>query len=142
MSETLPFRLSIDHTQKRLVLVMKADDRQAQANLDMEEIAHFMAVLSQCQLALVQALRGHQATLPLDPETAFAPASGPFALAAHEGLPRLSVGDSPATGEVVVTLQGSSGRITCFRTLPETARKLANNLLKAAAIAEETSSDS
>jgi hypothetical protein len=138
MPETLPFSLTIDREHKRLAIAVKrADGTDSEVNMTLDDLTNFMAVLSHYQHVLAHSLRGHEIEPPMDLATAFVLVGGHFALAADEGLPRLAVADDPTTGEVVMMLQGSSGRITGYRILPETARKLSNDLLKCAVAAEE-----
>ena len=130
MPDVLPFRLAIDYEKKHLQMTVTGrDGHDVKASMDMNDIAHFMAMLSHCQHVLAHAMRGRKIALPMDPAIAFQPVSGEFGLCAYEKLSRLAVGDDPTTAEVATILQGDSGRITGYRMSIETAQHLAQGLL-------------
>lgn len=102
---TFPFSLGIDHANKKLQ--MSAGDNSGQkitASMDAAELAGFMAILSQCQHALVLSLAGQEVKLPIDPEIAFQPQAGNFALGAFETIAKVTVGIDENLGAVALVI--------------------------------------
>jgi hypothetical protein len=133
MAKTLPFRLGIDHDRKMLRMrVQNSAGKYVQANIDAEQLAEFMTILSHCQHALVLSKAGHVVNLPIDPRMAFEPEVGPFLLGAYEGVQKLSAGIDEQTGTVGLLILSPSGRLSGFRIIPETARALGEGLVDAA----------
>jgi hypothetical protein len=130
--DALPLTLGIDHDKKRLVIVVNdPDGHESKGSLGLEDLAKFMAILSHYQHALVHSCAGQKIPLPLDPNVAFEE-NEKYALGAHEGLSRASVGIDDAMGAVAMTALGSSGRLTGYRMSPDMARWMAQALVKAA----------
>jgi hypothetical protein len=130
---TLPFRLGIDHDKKELrVNVVGKDGKTVSATMTLQEIAQFIAILSQCQHALVRTLAGVKTDLPIDPAIAFEPVAGRERISAYEGIRRLAVGVDRAQGLVSMTLLSASDRISEYRMSSDSAQRLGQGLLDAA----------
>jgi hypothetical protein len=133
MADTIPFRLSIDHDKKRLrITVEGADGSRVTTSMDCDQIAEFMAILSQCQHALVLSHAGQKVTLPMDPSIAFETIGGRYALDYFEVHRRHSLGIDSELGAVGMKLLSRKGRLTSIRMSPEAARKLGSGLVQMA----------
>jgi hypothetical protein len=129
----IPFRLGINHNKKRLMMTVKGENGQdSTASMDVDEIAEFIAILSQCQHALVLSHAGTQVTLPLDPACAFETTAGRYALGAYEVHERHTTGIDSEMGAVAMTLLSRKGRLTNIRMSPASARNLGSSLLQMA----------
>jgi len=126
-------RLAIDHGRKVLRMrVQNAAGKHVQANMDLDQIAEFITILSHCQHALVLSQAGHIVDLPLDPQIAFKPQAGTMLLGAYEGAAKMTVGVDDLLGAVSLLILSPSGRLSGFRIAPEMARDLGNGLVEAA----------
>jgi hypothetical protein len=117
--------------QERHTLTVQASDDaglQVTVNLTIEEVAGFIAILSQCQYALALSHAGLKPKLPIDPNTAFdrRADAGPC-----EPLTRCAV-ESGVAGDVAVLMLSAPQRLTHLRLSPERARQLACDLVVAA----------
>ena len=130
MACNLPFRIGIDHAQKLLRMIVKdADGKEVKANIDLDQIAEFMTVLSNCQHALVFSKATNEVHLPFDPTIAFTPDAGTSLLGAYEGVARAAVGSDEISGIVALTILSPTGRLTGFRIGREIARKIGRGLI-------------
>jgi hypothetical protein len=130
MASILPFRIGIDHGQKHLRMILKgADGKEVRANIDLNQIAEFMTVLSNCQHALVFSKATNEVHLPFDPIIAFTPEAGTSLLGAYEVVARAAVGSDKDSGIVALTILSSIGRLTGFRIAPEFARRIGQSLI-------------
>jgi hypothetical protein len=128
---TIPFRLGIDHNKKRLMMTVRGESGQdSTASMDVDEIADFMAILSQCQHALVLSQAGIEVTLPLDPARAFEPIARHHGLGAYEVHERHSLGIDSELGAIALLLLSRKGRLTNIRMSPASARNLGSSLLQ------------
>jgi hypothetical protein len=133
MPDKPPFKLGIDHSEKRLIIEMQnTSGKNLSVSLDANHVAAFITTLSQCQHALILSMAGQEVDLPLNPLIAFRPVAGLMALGAYEGVSKLSVGTDDLSGTVALTMLSPSGRLSGFRIGAETARHLGAGLLKAA----------
>lgn len=133
MAETIPFRIAINHDKKVIrIAVQGPDGKSVTASMDCDQIAEFMAILSQCQHALVLAHAGQEVDLPLDPNVAFETIGGRYALDYFEVHQRHSLGIDSELGAVGMKLLSRKGRLTSIRMSPEAARNLGSNLVRLA----------
>jgi hypothetical protein len=110
MAPILPYRIGIDHGQRHLSVIVKdADGKEVRANIDLDPIAEFMTVLSNCQHALVFFNATKQVHLLFDPIIAITPEAGTSLLGAHEGVARAAVGSDEDSGIVALTILSHSG---------------------------------
>jgi hypothetical protein len=133
MAQTIPFRIAIDHEKKVLRIAVEGrDGSRVTASMDCDQIAEFMAILSQCQHALVLSHAGQEVDLPIDPNIAFETIAGRYALNYFEVHRRHSLGIDTELGAVGMRLLSRKGRLTNIRMSPEAARNLGEGLLKLA----------
>jgi hypothetical protein len=101
-------------------------------SLDLQDVSKLMSFLSHCQHALVLSSAGQRLELPFDPNVAFTLSPGGYSLGSNDTIVRCAVGIDEAVGMVGMTVLGASGRLSGYRIKRDTARNLANSLLKAA----------
>jgi hypothetical protein len=131
MAKTLPFRLAIDHDKKQLVMRVTGESgADAVGRMDVDQIAEFMAILSQCQQALVLSHAGQELGLPIDPNIAFDDVGG-FVPQYFEVHHRHGVGPHDSGGVAMIMLT-RKGRLTSICVSSEAAQNLGEGLLKAA----------
>ena len=132
MAKTVPFKLGIDHDKKRLVMTVEGDKGPSTASMDAEGIAQFMAILSQCQHALVLSHAGQEVDLPIDPNIAFDTVGGRYAIEYFEMHKKHALGVDNEMGAVGMKILSRKGRLTSIRMSPEAARNLGKGLLQVA----------
>jgi hypothetical protein len=132
MARIIPFKLGLDREKKRLQMMVEGDNGPSMASMDEEEIADFIAILTQCQHALVLLHAGQDATLPLDPNIAFDPVAGRFAVDYFEVHKRHAIGIDQQHGAVGLKILSRKGRLTSIRMSPEAARNMGAGLLQVA----------
>jgi hypothetical protein len=129
MATIFPFKLGIDHNAKRLHMTVIGDNNQKiTAKLTSAGLAEFVAILSQCQYALALSRTGQEVDLPIDPNIAFEPVAGGYALGTYDIHERHLIGIDTQAGAVVLTLLSHRGRLTGIRMSPNTARTLGAQL--------------
>jgi hypothetical protein len=134
MSQAIPVKLAIDHKEKVLrIAIVGGDGKTISATLDCEQIADFVATLTQCQHALVLSATGQEVNMPIDPNIAFEPVAGHYVPDFFEVHRRHTVGIDNELGAVAIRLLSRRGRLTSIRMPPEAAQNLGAGLLKVAA---------
>jgi hypothetical protein len=122
-------KVGIDH-ERRTLTIQSSDNAGMLVTVDLsvDEVAGFIAILSQCQYALALSRDGQRPKLPIDPNAAFErrAADGPC-----EALTRCAV-ETGGTGEVAVLMLSAPQRLTHLRLSPQKARELACELMVAA----------
>jgi hypothetical protein len=138
MTVTLPFRLRIDHDKKVLRIgVTDEKGNVVSATMNVTEIAAFMAILSQCEQALVLSKVGQEHNLPIDPNIAFNPQPGGLLLTAWENVAKMTLGTDPHDGSILLQFLSRRGRLTGFHMSAEMALDLAEGLARTAANAPQ-----
>jgi hypothetical protein len=121
----LTFKLGVNHATKNLDVAIFGDgDSEARGTLSIEEIDTLMARLSQLQYALVLSGHGQEVSLSEDANIAFREASR-YAWAKLDAIADYQTGVEDLQSAVVLTILGSTGRLTGYRMSPEKARQMA-----------------
>jgi hypothetical protein len=133
MPKVFPFQFGLDRDKKLLRMTVKGEDSTISASMDEEEIAEFIALLTQCQHALVMLHAGHDVSLPIDPAVAFEPVAGKIALDYFEVLKRHAIGSDSQHGAVSLKLLSRKGRLTSIRMSVDAAQNMGAGLVQVAA---------
>jgi hypothetical protein len=100
--------------------------------MDEEEIADFIAILTQCHHALVLLHAGADVSLPIDSRVVFEPIAGRFAVDFSEMHERHAIGPDPQLGAVALKILSRKGRLTSIRMSPNAAQNMGAGLVRVA----------
>jgi hypothetical protein len=132
MPTVIPFKLGLDRENKRLRMTVQGDNGDSTAFMDEEEIADFIAILTQCRHALVLLHAGADVSLPIDSRVVFEPIAVRFAVDYSEMHERHAIGPDPQLGAVALKILSRKGRLTSIRMSPNAAQNMGAGLVRVA----------